>query len=244
MACCKPRMRNAITRKLTENFIRYIKNKEKITGNLTSKKKAELGLPSNITIEVIKEYLGKEGFTKYLNEQDVWIVGSTGAGIKRDPTNKNEIVFIMQVTDVLSFMNYWEKEEYKEKKPETNCFKKDWENNNNSIKNCGDNIYEFDKSGAVIKMHPSFHYIENQFNSWEMVHDLSGEYVLLSDNYIYYGKNAIAYEGKIHEGRNHGVDKESDNPELANLIHRLFSNRPVQEIKGRPINSSNMFNID
>ena len=56
LACCKPRMRNAITRKLTENFIRYIKNKEKITGNLTSKKKAELGLPSNITIEVIKEY--------------------------------------------------------------------------------------------------------------------------------------------------------------------------------------------
>ena len=77
-----------------------------------------------------------------------------------------------------------------------------------------------------------------------MVHDLSGEYVLLSENFIYYGEaKDLCLEKDIIKGRNHRKLIGSEIPKdiLSQLDEMRGKNK--KEIRGKPICSNKKFSI-
>ncbi|QNR85879.1 hypothetical protein H9N25_05365 [Pedobacter riviphilus] len=102
-----------------------------------------------------------------------WIIG-TGAV---ENGLLNHLIFLMKVTDKLTFQEYWLDERFNYKKPVLN----------GSLKQIhGDNIYS-NKDGVWIQSdsHHSLH--DGLLNEKNLKQDLSGEYVLVSDHFVYLG---------------------------------------------------------
>lgn len=106
-----------------------------------------------------------------------WIIG-TGA-----IENKllNHLIFLMKVTEKLTFQEYWDDKRFNYKKPVLN----------GSLKQIhGDNIYYNDNGKwAQIDSHHSFH--EGRINEKNLKQDLRGEYVLISECFVYLGDQYI-----------------------------------------------------
>ena len=102
-----------------------------------------------------------------------WIIG-TGAV---ENGLLNHLIFLMKVTDKLTFEEYWLDERFNYKKPVLN----------GSLKQIhGDNIYSR-KDGDWIQSdsHHSLH--DGLLNERNLKQDLSGEYVLISNHFVYLG---------------------------------------------------------
>lgn len=230
LACCKPRIRKGVGDYVINAFTDKIKEDNGIN-RLTSKKKKELGLPEEINLKAVKEYFG-DFFQEFVDKLQIWIIGTAGKNLKSD----NPIVYIMQVTDVQTYEEYWNKHEKKRPYPE--YFTHSHPEKNSSYEYCGDNIYEIDSDSACIRQLPSFHYVNGKFDSDTAIHDLSGVYVLLSDNFVYFGNKAVSFDGEIHKGI--GEKIFIDNEKLEKFIMYQISNNK-NDIKGRPINSDKNF---
>ena len=136
---------------------------------------------------------------------DNWISGWTGNAVhdkqgEIDRKGAGRLVYLAQVSEVLSFQQYWEK--YPIKRPLELC-------NENSISkkgcgcsvkgniisdhnDCGDNIYKPDEKDPS-----GFIQLKNRHHGKEQQeHDLSGENVLICKDFYYFGvENAIRIEG-------------------------------------------------
>jgi hypothetical protein len=135
----------------------------------------------------------------------------------------------MQVTEVMTFDEYWDA--FPKKKPNESYFtgqdskkciksscnkiinksKNDYDEilvdmNNDDFRNCGDNIYHIDPQTKEFMQSYSFHRSKHDKirNENTYTADLKGKYVLLSDNYVYYGNNAesIDYQQNNPQDRN------------------------------------------
>lgn len=104
-----------------------------------------------------------------------WIIG-TGA-----ITNNllYHLIFLMQVTERLTFQEYWNDERFIYKRPKIN----------GSLKQMyGDNIYhQYEDKWIQLDSHHS--YPEGVINYDNLKQDLSGKYVLVSNRFIYLGDN-------------------------------------------------------
>jgi hypothetical protein len=113
-----------------------------------------------------------------------WIVGlSTKA-------SGNKIIYVMKVQDILSFKGYFEKKKFRFKKPDFSS--------GSAVDKLGDNIYQPLPSGEFKQLR-SMHSKLNcgQENLWSKAHDLSGQNVLISKDFIYFGKKAIPVPSKL-----------------------------------------------
>lgn len=114
-----------------------------------------------------------------------WIIG-TGA-----VENKllNHLIFLMKVTEKISFQKYWEDERFNYKKPILN----------GSLKQIhGDNIYYNENDNWIqIDSHHSLY--NGQINEGNLKQDLSGEYVLISDQFVYLGDDYLKIPEKYLE---------------------------------------------
>ena len=98
-----------------------------------------------------------------------WVVGS---GSKRTVGNE-KMVYAMRITEKLSFDEYANNPRFRYKVPSKGI-----------IQERGDNIYFRDSNGDW-KQRPSYH------KEKQMEADLRGEYVLVSDDFFYFGANAV-----------------------------------------------------
>ncbi|MDE5880856.1 MAG: hypothetical protein K2H60_03925 [Muribaculaceae bacterium] len=131
-----------------------------------------------------------------------WISGWTAMEV-RDKENKKhtfkdgqKMIYLARITDKMTFAEYWEK--YPEKRPvslssittEKRCGRGcGGKKQENTSYNSGDNIYKpyhkNDKTGEI-----SYEQLENSSHKPdEADHDLSGKYVLLCDEFYYFGVN-------------------------------------------------------
>lgn len=103
-----------------------------------------------------------------------WIIGT---GAKANGLLYH-VIFIMKVTEKITFQNYWEDQKFSYKKPVLN----------GSLKQLhGDNIYYNENNEWYqIDSHHSLH--DGQINIGNLKQDLSGKYVLVSNHFIYLGK--------------------------------------------------------
>lgn len=123
--------------------------------------------------------------------------------------DEHKIVYVMRVTDKLTFKEYWEHPDFQQKKP--------FGKKRDSKSQCGDNIYRPLPNG--------------QFRQ-ERFHDIndekSGRWVLVSDDFVYYGAGAVPLPpqfGRLVVGRKYRRFSSKDNEQLIAEFDKWFNRR-------------------
>ena len=100
-----------------------------------------------------------------------WIVGTGSKSRRRDGL----LVYVMHITEAMSFDEYWKDPRFQDKKPAENT---------GSEKCCGDNIYYIDSNtNRLCQVKGSYH------NDCDITHDTKADRVLISDDFIYWGSD-------------------------------------------------------
>ena len=260
LACCKPRIRKGVANEMFGKIKEKLASNERLTKEKKEEKLKNLGLEAteeelkNFDSQIQKLFLhgdeclldciGCQSKEEFIKKQKIYIIGLAGKQLKeklgKAREDKNPMVYVMRVTDILTYDQYYHDDKYKEKIP--HGFNVVDANDNTSINWCGDNIYKSVEGQNLVKgelaVKPAFHGEENE------EHDLSGKYVLVSDpgNFIYYGKKAgeapdigEPYKYAGHKKINFG-DESGDNKELKKFLDD-FDKIEEKGIIAPPINS-------
>jgi hypothetical protein len=135
----------------------------------------------------------------WTSNHDTWIVGIS------PKSRGNELIYVMRVDHCVEFPEYYQS--FPQKRPD---FSK------GQVYTCGDNIYRpIDGGDEQLRSRHSSHPFRDLWseNKNAMIHDLGGKYVLLSDNFVYYGKETVKLEGSMKElivGRGHRCNFSQD----------------------------------
>ncbi|MFN3405351.1 MAG: hypothetical protein ACK40G_14720 [Cytophagaceae bacterium] len=106
-----------------------------------------------------------------------WIIG-TGAV---ENNLLYHLIFLMKVTEKLTFEEYWSDKRFARKKPVLN----------GSLKQIhGDNIY-YKEEGSWCQLDSHHSLNDGKLNERNLNQDLRGNYVLISDHFIYFGSNSF-----------------------------------------------------
>lgn len=109
---------------------------------------------------------------------DDWILGIGGAQLS---TVKNKCIMLMKVTEKVSFDDYWRDSRFLLKRPSRN---------GSQVQMLGDNIYHQEDNHWI--QEDSHHSnADGTFNMDNLKRDTSCNQVLISNNFYYFGSNAI-----------------------------------------------------
>lgn len=146
-----------------------------------------------------------------------WIFGVGGVSLKA----VGKCLFAMKVTSKISFNQYWQNPEYKDKKPVRN-------GSNKMV--VGDNIYFHDLEKNIWEQAHSHHSNpDGSLNIYNMNRDTQSKYVLLSKNFYYFGISAPIIPPNIlatigyKNGRNHRVFCSNEANILIKWLENNFS---------------------
>ena len=151
-----------------------------------------------------------------------WISGWTSNSVqgKRNDEpfhfkdEEQKLIYLAKVSEVLNFEEYWNKYPQKKQLEKSieggkECYKSCANilvTKNDDISFCGDNIYEPDTTEpSGFKQHDNPHHGKE-----EQSRDLSGEHVLVCEDYYYFGvENAIFIEkeGVVHRWKKFSTDE-------------------------------------
>lgn len=154
-----------------------------------------------------------------------WIIG-TGAIENNLLYN---LIFLMKVSEKLSFEDYWNDKRFSSKKPLLN----------GSLKQIhGDNIYyKENNQWCQVDSHHSFY--DGRLNEANLKQDLSGKFVLISNCFIYLGNNYMKVPEKYlglcpnSKQRDYVTIKDND---LAEEFIKMIANKYQYGVRGEPIN--------
>lgn len=108
-------------------------------------------------------------------------VGDYVIGTGSKPRNdKGNLMYIMQVNEVLSMEDYAKDSRFANKIPNMNS---------NRVMQSGDNIYEFDED--MTNQRDSLHRkLDGSVSEKDKIRDMSGKSVLISNNFVYFGDDS------------------------------------------------------
>lgn len=112
-----------------------------------------------------------------------WIAGFTSGELCGDAVGEEKLLFLMKVENKLSIADYFVSPQYKDKIPDPE--------HPLEVQRVGDNIYTPLPSGGFEQIDDSHHDCGN------MEDDLSGEFVLTSIEFVYFGGEAITIPPQI-----------------------------------------------
>ena len=156
-----------------------------------------------------------------------WIVGT---GSKRKGRQRH-LIYVMRVTEIMTFNEYWKDERFRRKKP----------NLRGSMKQAfGDNIYFQDDTGQWQQQDSHHSYQGGKPNPHNIKNDTRTDRVLLSTEYAYWGGSGPEippqfsdnYEFDIFALRNH---KSRFSKELVNDFLNWFQNLGASGYLGAPL---------
>jgi len=161
-----------------------------------------------------------------------WIAGFTSKKLKirgiGDEVGSERLIYLMQVTEKLTYAEYWNDERFKNKIPHNlneTCLLTD---------KARDNIYE-----PSVDAINGFNQIKNSYHELpEMARDLSGKYVLVSKVFYYFGASALVIDQDIRPKvpktqSAHGV--RTHDSELAAKFIKHITNKYKVGIYDHPI---------
>ncbi len=152
-----------------------------------------------------------------------WVVGLS------PKANGNKIIFAMEVNEILSFAKYFNDKRFKKKTPD---FKKKL-----VIYKSGDNIYQPLSNGKfkqIQSMHSKNKSTTENLNTKKS--DLSGENVLISTNFFYFGSKAKEMPNNLKSlivGRGH---RNKFSKKTINSFKRFISSQKQKRIIAQPNN--------
>lgn len=162
---------------------------------------------------------------RYKAEIGDWIIGTGSIGNQL----LYSVIYLMKVTEKISFNDYWNDKRFSRKKPIMN----------GSLKQLhGDNIY-YNENDTWFQMDSHHSYSEGKINVNNLRQDLNGKFVLISNQFIYMGKNAIKIPTKYIELCPNSKQRNYitiENQELASEFVSFMQNRYLNMVNGEPIN--------
>ncbi|WP_299660907.1 hypothetical protein [uncultured Psychromonas sp.] len=143
----------------------------------------------------------KPKIRKYAKVGD-WVMGVGGSRLKRC---KRKCIFLMRVSEIVDFQQYWDDPRFSLKKPSRN---------GSQVQLLGDNIYHKAQDGTWIQEDSHHSNGDGTINEVNLERDTgSTENVLLSDYFFYFGENAVSIDlGSIGHIRIRDYKKSSINP--------------------------------
>jgi hypothetical protein len=114
-----------------------------------------------------------------------WVIGNGPKPKQLD----DQLIFAMQVTEKISYDQYWEDDRFKEKQPFLG----------GSLKQTyGDNIYH--KEGDNWLQANSHHsYPDGSINDYNLKRDTKSDKVLISSNFYYFGEKSLTIPGRFKD---------------------------------------------
>lgn len=110
------------------------------------------------------------------------IIVGIGSAAKGSPY-KNRLIYAMIVSEKLTFDEYWNCERHNRKRPFMYGSKK---------KKYGDNIYHTSEETGMVIQEDSHHSLEHgEINMLNYLKDIPGKYVLVAEEFWYWGEKAI-----------------------------------------------------
>lgn len=131
-----------------------------------------------------------------------WIIGTGSVEYKA----ANKMVYVMQISEKLHFNDYWCDKRFAYKKPVLN----------GSLKQMyGDNIYHYDKEQGIWVQENSHHSNpDGTVNVYNRDRDLQSKYILISNEFWYFGENAVIIPDEFLRIRKKGPGYRSDFSEV------------------------------
>ena|ERR1035437_4597916 len=147
-----------------------------------------------------------------------WIAGFTSKALNGDKVGEERLIYLMKVTKKITYDEYWNNLDYECKKPilEDSGFEE----------RAGDNIYK-----PNIELTYDYHQLENKnHKEKDKEHDLKGIYVLVSNQFYYFGNSPIEIPQEIRPSipkaqSAHG-NKTSELARIEMFINYVESNYP------------------
>lgn len=158
-----------------------------------------------------------------------WIAGFTSSELNGDSVGEERLVYLMKVTDIVTYEEYWNNPKYKVKKPKLKLAR---------IKNkAGDNIYKPLIRNAKLPGHfkqipNKFHFIKNKKD------DLSGLNVLISKYFFYFGCKPLIIDNSIKPSippSQHPYGYKTKDQEIAKAFVDFVKKHPVNKVINYPI---------
>lgn len=143
-----------------------------------------------------------------------WIFG-TGSS---EYGKSGHLIFIMKVSETMTFQQYWDDSRFNDKKPIMN---------GSDIGMYGDNIYHKIQGTNDWCQEDSHHSYEGgELNIQNLNRDLGGRNVLIAESFVYLGRRSFLLSEKFRENIvkvGPGYKKGAIDPDLASeLIHDVF----------------------
>lgn len=162
-----------------------------------------------------------------------WIMGIGGS--KLTPI-KRHCIYLMRVSEKLTFQEYWNDSRFNSKKPLRN---------GSMVQVLGDNIYHKDAEGNWLQEDSHHSNSDGTLNQINLKQDTTHcEHVLISDFFIYFGReatqvnlNSIGYHTRIRDFKKTDLSKSNSGREL---IQTLISthNRDINIVIADPYHFS------
>lgn len=105
-----------------------------------------------------------------------WIAGFTSKALCGDEVGEEKLIYLMQVTDKIHISEYFSHPDFQNKIPNLSC--------EEFVYQAGDNIYKL-QGNDFIQLENRNHALNDKSR------DLSGEFVLVSTKFYYFGKNPL-----------------------------------------------------
>lgn len=144
-----------------------------------------------------------------------WVMGVGGSKLKQC---KRKCIFLMRVSEIVQFQQYWDDPRFSLKKP---C------RNGSQVQLLGDNIYHKAEDGSWVQEDSHHSNEDGSINEDNLKRDTgSTENILLSDYFFYFGENAVQVDlDLIGYKKIRGHKKTSLSPEVGGykLITQMAS---------------------
>ena len=159
-----------------------------------------------------------------------WVIGS--ASNDRSIRRGGHLVYVMRVTETMTFDDYATDARFEAKKPFRMGSRK---------QSCGDNIYFREVPDAVWRQRDSFHSHEDgQINQQHVKRDTGVNRVLISDDFIYFGGTGPVFPADLHDRDDRPLCKSGigrscfDDPQLVKSLERWVRRFGVSGYQGAP----------
>lgn len=173
-----------------------------------------------LTLACCKPFIRK---SKKLSD---WIAGFTSKELNGDEVGKEKLIFLMKITDIKSFKEYWEENKFKVKKYYPKSKQRKFRRGDNIYK--PNSLYEFGFEQIPNKCH----------NEKNIKDDLSGENVLISEHFYYFGRNALLLDKEIRPKVPKGSAKEGvrtyDDKKIEKFLNYIKINFTLGRNKNNP----------
>lgn len=147
-----------------------------------------------------------------------WIVGTGSRAIEEETGQKvmGKLIYAMEVSERIPFDKYWHDPRFQYKKPIMN---------GPLVTMFGDNFYHKDDSGNWVQEDSAHSHIDSSTNKEHLNRDISGENVLISERFFYFGNNAKELPDYLTEVCHTGIGEKKVKADIAEkLLEWLLSN--------------------